>query len=374
MSIKKAKIFLKAKLRRDGKKLVAKTRFKKIMLNNENQALLSFIGNNIDLQDLARLSKKKINYVLKNIIDLEESGVVELRLFCDDPVLKALYEAKGSIDKICKERPGISNIIAYEREWGIYPSVLDFLDKESENYKLKDFQKGIYLDIVRPFIDEIPKGSNIIDAGGGIGRFAVELIKMGYKIQVVDSSETALKKALKHFQDENLINFDLHLGDAANLSMFRNGAFDAAFAIELICYSDKPDKIVKELVRVTRKNGLIVISVEGKYGGMLSDANVSFDKLPGIFKRDLLYIKNYLYVRYYTPVALKRLLEGCGVEVIDIIGSHYVTDGVFHKLINIDKLDNKDYNADLLKIEKSCRKDPILQNLARAWVAIGRRK
>ncbi len=374
MSIKKAKIFLKSRLKKRGNKLIGEIQNKEVILDKEKFELLSFVGNHVNLQNLANLSKRDISCILRNIMELEELGLIELRLFCEDPALQILYKKHGSIDEICKRHPGTCNIIAYEREWGIYPSVFDFLDKESENYKLKYFEKEIYLDIVRPFLDKIPKGSNIIDAGGGIGRFAIELIKMGYKTQVVDSSETALKKALKHFQDENLINFDLHLGDAANLSMFSDSAFDAAFAIELICYSDEPDKIVKELVRVTRKNGLIVISVEGKYGGMLSDPDVSFSKLPRIFQDNSFNIKNHLYVHYYTPATIKKLLEECGVEVIDIFGTHYVTDGVFHRLINIDKLDNKNYKEDVLRIEKLCQGDPIFKNLARAWVAIGRKR
>jgi len=374
MSIKKAKIFLKAKLGKRKEKLIARTRYKEIILNSEKIRILSLIDGKRSVRDLAGLTKRKINRILKDITELEESGVVELRLSCESPDLKTLYERRCSIDGVYKGHPAFSNIRAYEKEWGIYPSVLNFLDKKSENYKLKNFEKEIYLDIIRPFLNKMPRYSRIIDAGGGIGRFAVHLAKMSHRIHVVDSSEIALKKALRHFLDENLANFDLHWGDAGNLSMFSDNTFDAALAIELICYSDKPDKVVKELVRVTKKNGLIIISVEGKYGGMLSEPNVSFDKLSSILQDDLLYIKNHLYVHYYTPVSLNRLLEKCGVKIIDIFGSHYVTDGIFHRLINIDKLDDKNYKKDVFKIEKLCQKDPILKNFARAWVAVGRKR
>lgn len=288
--------------------------------------------------------------------------------------LRALYNKQFVSDEVHRNRPGSSNVIAYEREWNVYPSVLDFLDKKSENYKLKNFEREIYLHIIRPFLNKIPKGASIIDAGGGIGRFAIELAKMGYKIHLVDSSEVALKKALRHFRNENLTDFDLQWADAADLSMFPDNSFDVALAIELVCYSDRPDKVVKELIRVTKKKGVIIISVEGKYGGMLSDANVSLDKIPAILHDDLLHIKNHLYIRYYTPASLKRLLERNGVEVTGIFGSHYVTDGVFHRLINIDKLDDKNCKEGILRIEKLCQKNPVLKNLARAWVAVGRKR
>lgn len=374
MSIEKARIILKAKLKIVKDKLIAKMQTGEIMLDGKCAALLTSIGNNRSLQSLIRSNRNDTNNILKNLVRLEELGIIELKLPCEDPILETLYKRQDSISKICKENPAMSNIVAYEREWGIYPSALDFLDKKSQNYKLKNFEKEIYFNLIHPFLDKIPKGSAIIDVGGGIGRFALELVKMGYKVHLVDSSQVALKKGLKHFRNENLANIDLHWGNVTNLSMFSDNTFDAAFAIELICYLDEPDKALKELVRVTKKNGLIIISVEGKYGSSLSDSNVSSDKISDILRDNLLYIKNHLYVRYYTSKTLRRLLEGCGIKVIDIFGCHYVPDGVFHRLINIDKLDDREYKKELLDIERFCRREPVLKNLARAWVAVGRKK
>jgi ubiquinone/menaquinone biosynthesis C-methylase UbiE len=332
MSIQKARVTLKAKLRKGSMKLIDQTRGKESLLERE-------------------------------------------KFFpCESKLLEAFYKKRVSEEKICRKHPGMYNVVAYEKEWGIYPSALDFLDKNSENYHLKALEKKIYSNIMRPFLDRIPRCSNIIDAGGGIGRFAIDLARMGHKIQLVDSSKTALKKALKYFQEAGLTNFGLHLGDVANLSIFPDNSFDAALAIELICYCDTPEEATRELVRVTKENGLVVISVEGKYGGMLSDPSVSLDKIPKILKNDLLCLKDHLYVHYYTPNSLKNLLEKCGIEIINIYGSHYLTDGIFKRLFRVDKLDDKDYRKDVLNIEKLCREDPILKNFARAWVAVGRKR
>ncbi|MDD4939409.1 MAG: class I SAM-dependent methyltransferase [Candidatus Omnitrophica bacterium] len=374
MSIKKAKPILKAKLKKFEKKIIAGTPHKEIILNGEEFDFLPYIDGYRCLEDIARLAKRGLNRLLKDIIRLEDLGIIELRLFPESPLMRDLYEKKRPVYKICKEHPGMYNVIAYEREWSIYPLVLDFLDRSSENYKLKDLEKKIYLDIIRPFFNEIPKGSNIIDAGGGIGRFAAWLCKTGHKTQIVDSSPTALKKALKHLYAENLVDFDLHLGDAACLTNFADNTFDAALAIELVCYSDRPAQIVKELARVTKKNGILVFSVEGKYGALFSDPNVSLDKIPLILREGILKIKDHLYVRYYSPASLVKLLKENGIEVIGTFGTHYVTDGILHKLINVDKLNDNGYKKDIFKIEKMCRNDPVLQNFARAWVAIGRKR
>ena len=375
MSIENARVFKRAELKKDGKRLVAKARSGKIVLDNETSEFLSSINNNISLQDLARLSKKKIDDTLKKIIKLEELGLIELKLPCEDRNLQRLYEGpKRLINKICSEYRGMNNVTAYEKEWRLYPHALDFMDKKSENYNLKILEREIYLDIICPFLSRMPKGSDILDAGAGIGRFAIELIKMGHKVQLIDSSETALKKAMRHLLDKNLTDFDLHWGSVTNLAMFPDNKFDVVFAIELICYCDKPEKALKELARVTKKNGLIIISAEGRYGGMLSDPHIRLNNLSQIFKHNLLYIKNNLYVKYYTPGSLRRLLNKCGIECLNISGCHYIPDGVFHHLLNIDRLGQRDYKKRLFEIERLCREDEVLKNLARAWVAIGRKK
>lgn len=374
MSIRKAKIIPKAKLINQSKRSIARTSRGDIILDKETSTILPIGDKTKCVGDLAKLLKKEVNYVVKKVMKLEALGIVYLKLPCEDPILQDLYGKRTPIAGICKRQPGLWNIVAYEKEWDIYPDSFDFLNRDSDLFKLKSFEKEIYFGLMRPFLNTLPKESVILDAGCGIGRFSVELVRRGFKVNLVDSSEKALKKALEYLGREKGAEFDVHWGNVANLPMFSNASFDAILAIELICYCNSPKEVVKELVRVTKKNGLIIISVEGKYGGMLSDPNVRFDKLSAIVQDGLLYKKNHLYVHYYTPASLKRLLEECGIDVIGVFGSHYVTDGIFQGLIDVDKLDNKNYKTRVLKIEKLCQNDPVLKNLARAWVAVGRKR
>lgn len=375
MSIEKIEICLQAKLKRRGQKVIAKTPFKEIIINSEDAKIIPLLRKKRCIGDLAKLLKKDVGYILKKAVSWEESGFVYLNFFCEDPVLKRIYKNQDVIANIYKNRLDICNITAYEKEWRKYPVAFDFLNKDSDNYQLKDFEKEVYFNAIRPFLKRLPEKAVILDAGGGIGRFACKFVKMGYNVHLLDSSLTALKKALRHLlQIGNVSDFNLHWRDAANLSLFSDGIFDSVCAIELICYCSNPERILRELARVTKKNGLIIISVEGKYGAALSDHNVSLRKLNTILKNDLLYIKNYLYVHYYTPNTLSKLLEKCGIEVLDILGCHYVADGIFHRLIKKDKLSDEKYRKNLLNIEESCRQDPVLKNLPRVWLAIGRRK
>jgi ubiquinone/menaquinone biosynthesis C-methylase UbiE len=375
MSIEKAKIFPQLKF--EGKIERCMPRIvRDIVRDPENAKILSLVNKKrgISVKGLTMDCKREFAYILKKVAELEKSGIIKLELSCDSLTLRRSSKTRDAIFQRHKKNPSLCNLIAYEKECNAYPSLFNFLDKGSQIYKLKALEREIYFDLIAPFLNRLKKSATVLDAGGGIGRFAVQLSKMGHRVHLVDYSEQALKMALRNLTREGAVDFELHWADVTNLSIFSDDTFDATFAIELICYSDNPAKMVRELVRVTRRKGLIIISVEGKYGGLLSDSNVSFDKLLTIFQDDLLYIKNYLYVHYYTPASLRRLLENSGVKIIGIFGSHYVTEGIFHRLIDINKLNDKNYKNRVLKIEKLCQRQPVLKNLARAWVAVGTKK
>ncbi len=279
--------------------------------------------------------------------------------------IKKLYKYLKNIRKMCDNNPELSNIVGYERDWQLHSKSLDFLDKGSDYYMIKGLERDIYFDLIGPYLKDLKENSLIADIGGGIGRFAIPLAKMGHKVCLVDACKSNLKVALKHISKERLLKkISFKFANAENLKMFRNNRFDATFAIELICYCTNPEKILKELVRVTKNNGMFFISVEGKYGSLISDNTISVNNFHSIFNDSKLFIKEHLYVKYYTKEEFENLLKKYGIEVLDIMGCQYVTDGIFRRFTSDDKK--------LMEIEKICQGDKILKNLGRVWLAIGR--
>lgn len=278
--------------------------------------------------------------------------------------IKELYEFLRNIKKICEKNPGLWNVVGYERDWQMYPESLDFLERDSDYYSIKALERDIYLDAINPYLKSLGKNSLILDAGGGIGRFAILLAKMGYKVHLIDACKNNLKVALKHISRKKLLkNINLTHADAENLHMFEDNKFDSTFAIELICYCANPKKVLKELVRVTKNGGLIFISVEGKYGSLISDNIISANNFNSVFEKGELLIKEYLYVKYYTKEEFEKLLKKFEIEILDIRGCQYVTDGIFRRFTSGDK-------KLLIKIEKICQNDKIMKNLGRVWLAI----
>ncbi len=309
--------------------------------------------------------------ILEELYRLEQAQVVEVALPCRDKTLSTIYDAIHTLEGVCSERPGLWNVVAYEREWDQYASYFDFLDTQSPNYALKRFQCMLYMEHIRPFLDtKVPHGACVLDAGGGVGRFSDELIGRGYTIYLVDTSEKALKCAVRHFEEKGYTAYRLLLADAAQLEDIPDNYFQATFAIELICYCTEPARVVQELRRVTAPGGVMFFSVEGKYGSLLADTKVQCEHFETIMDEGALLRKQDVFVRYFTDEELKALLEQCGLTVMQLSGTHYVPDGILHRFVNERGLGDQAAEQEIMAIERRCSTDPVLRPLARAWIAV----
>jgi ubiquinone/menaquinone biosynthesis C-methylase UbiE len=100
-------------------------------------------------------------------------------------------------------------------------------------------------------------GSKILDVATGTGKQAFAFAKRGYDVTGIDLSEAMLKVASKKSKYENA---KFALADATNLP-FRDSSFNVScvsFALH-----DMPlgirEKALKEMVRVTKPEGIIII-------------------------------------------------------------------------------------------------------------------
>lgn len=318
--------------------------------------------------------KERLYFVLKNIDELDNNGSVRIRFKCMSKELDELQKGMEVIRLAGSKDERWWNLIGYEHEWDIFGDDLDFLMPDSPFRGVKEMERDIYLEDIGPILESLSNGATVLDAGCGVGRFAGYLSGKGFSVTIVDSSPSALWKALRNTSGEGEGEIDAYWADTGDMGFLSDDTFDAVLAIELLCYHIEPARVMRELKRVLKSNGFLILSVEGKYGGMLGDKNHTLDTLRQTFTRNILSVPNHLYVRYYTPEDLRRLIEESGLEVISITGSHYVTDGIFHKLINESSLDDPEYRDIVMDLERRCKDDPVLYPLARAWTAVARKR
>ena len=292
---------------------------------------------------------------------------------CLTSALGKLYSNLNNPNKICRAYPGFWNIIGYEREWPKLGKLFDFLDSQSEIYWLKFLERKLYLSFFNPYLVEIPKGKEILDAGGGIGRFSVELGKRGYRVTLIDACRSNLAAAQKNLIRNKIRDFDIFWADVSDLEFIPDSKYSAVFGIELISYLTDAEKGLRELIRVTEPGGLIFLSVEGKYGSILADQNIPPDQIDKILNEDILLIKGDRYTRYFTRDGFKKIIGECGLEILLLEGCHYLAEGPFQHLLDERRLSEPEYRKEILAREKRFRDDPISRDLARVWAAVVRK-
>jgi len=79
----------------------------------------------------------------------------------------------------------------------------------------------------------LPKGGLILDAGGGPGRYTIELAKMGYDVVLLDFTPANLELAKKKIKQAGVQSNvkDIIEGSITNLSRFKDNSFDAVLCL-----------------------------------------------------------------------------------------------------------------------------------------------
>ncbi len=120
--------------------------------------------------------------------------------------------------------------------------------------------------------DFVQPGFRLLDAGSGPGRFAIDAVKMGARVTLADISNVQLELARKQLSESGLLDHvdGFHVADVLDLSAFEDASFDVVLAFGgVLSYTrDRYDAALRELVRVVRPGGAVLVSVMSVYGIM----------------------------------------------------------------------------------------------------------
>jgi len=114
----------------------------------------------------------------------------------------------------------------------------------------------------------------MIDIGCGSGRNAIFFAQSGFEVHAVDHSEEVLK-------DMDLHGVMPHCHNVTDYWLFDDDFFP--LAMDILCYGDEPDEkhrisYRRELMRVMRRGGLFLLSVERRISrGRIEDEFSGFE-------------------------------------------------------------------------------------------------
>ena len=105
----------------------------------------------------------------------------------------------------------------------------------------------------------IAPNSQVLDLGCGDGTTALPEAKLGATVLGVDIARNLVDAGNKRASAERLTNCTFQEGDACDLSDLNDQSFDLVVSIFGAMFAPKPFDVAKEMVRVTRPGGRIVM-------------------------------------------------------------------------------------------------------------------
>jgi SAM-dependent methyltransferase len=103
------------------------------------------------------------------------------------------------------------------------------------------------------------KGLKVLDLGCGDGTTAVPAAKLGADVLGVDIARNLVEAGNKRAREHGLSNLKFQEGDATNLVDLPEQTFDLVVSIFGAMFAPKPFDVAKEMVRVTKPGGRVVM-------------------------------------------------------------------------------------------------------------------
>lgn len=179
----------------------------------------------------------------------------------------------------------------------------------------------------------LPREGFVLDAGGGPGRYTIELAKRGYDVVLLDLVEEMLEIARREIRKEGIQGRvkEIVEGSVTDLSVFGDESFDGVSCLSgplshLLTVEER-ETAAGELVRVAKKGASLFVSVLGRLG-VLKTILLEFphqmkfcrhhlevgDHIPGVTG------EGFTAAHWFLPEELQKLFERQGVETLDLVG------------------------------------------------------
>ncbi len=105
----------------------------------------------------------------------------------------------------------------------------------------------------------ITPGLDVLDLGCGDGTTALPSARLGANVLGVDIARNLVEAGNARAKDEGLINCRFEEGDASNLEGLMDDSFDLVVSIFGAMFAPQPEEVAKEMIRVTRPGGRVVM-------------------------------------------------------------------------------------------------------------------
>jgi len=177
----------------------------------------------------------------------------------------------------------------------------------------------------------LPRAGHILDAGGGPGRYTIELAQRGYRVTLLDLSPSLLRLAREKIAEAGPEVADnvagVVEGSITDLAEFEDASFDAVICLGSVLShvldAAERRRATLELKRVTKPGAPVVISVQNHLSTPRSFVQWPYlwDVHPEWMEPERIgTILNGAPMYDFMPEEFVELLRDAGLNVIDLYG------------------------------------------------------
>ena len=180
---------------------------------------------------------------------------------------------------------------------------MDFWSTFARFYDVSESLNGsVYREMVCITAQLVPHGAAVLDCAAGTGELSLAAARKAERVVCTDCSGEMLNVARKKAKKRRFVNIEFERANVFHLD-YADGEFDIVIAGNVLHLLDNPENAVRELSRVTKDGGKIL--------------------LPTFMTRDKVAISEVLLKAYkklgiepsaeYSPGEYVKMLKGCNV-------------------------------------------------------------
>jgi len=221
-------------------------------------------------------------------------------------------------------------------------------------------------ELLKPYLPQ-NKRAYILDAAGGTGRITLRLAKLGYQVTLCDLSPEMLKVAREKMQKNDVLHRVEFLECNINRLPYPDERFDL-----VLCW-DGAFESKNELIRVTKKGGIISLFLANKWAHVINDFYEKPDKCLILAESNegIVMEGDEPYVTLSVGEA-RNIFNSEGIRVIDIYAVCGWTDylSIPDKILKSHEWDNKLFEQTIAFVLR-LSKEPSIKGMTRHLVLYG---
>lgn len=210
---------------------------------------------------------------------------------------------------------------------------------------VRDPYHRLELDTTLHFLEKyLPKTGLILDAGGGPGRYTVELAGRGYDMILLDVTPANLAFAKRRIQKARLKERVRNVleGSIVDLSRIEDNTFDAVLCLggplSHIVDTQNREKAIRELIRVAKPGAPIFVSVMSRLSLLVVELTLFPEEIGMPHFKQIRDTGSYdgahgfTACHFFLPEELREAFTGKGVNIQELVGLEGISTNHRRKL------------------------------------------